>query len=104
MTTGFVHNVSISGGHPAECPWPSTWRRSSPSPRTSASAVSRSFGLRFADCQVERHVGGTDCGYNGIMTRAGPGPGPKLLPGQEASTIIARKMGVYGSAPPRGFL
>ncbi len=37
------------------------------------------------------------------MTSQGPGPGPKLLPGPEAAGLIARKLGIYGDKPPRGF-
>jgi hypothetical protein len=41
---------------------------------------------------------------NAVRTSAGPGPGPKQLPSDEANRIINAKLGVYGSEPPRAYL
>src|SRR6266567_4401642 len=40
---------------------------------------------------------------NAVRTSAGPGPGPKQLPSDEANRIINSKLGVYGSQPPRNY-
>jgi hypothetical protein len=39
-----------------------------------------------------------------VRTSAGPGPGPKLLPPAEASSLVGRRLAVYGDQPPRGYL
>jgi hypothetical protein len=40
---------------------------------------------------------------NATRTSAGPGPGVKLVPPAEASTLVAAKVAVPGEAPPRGW-
>jgi hypothetical protein len=40
---------------------------------------------------------------NGVNSSAGAGPGPRTVPADEAARLVARRLGVYGSAPPRGF-
>jgi len=40
---------------------------------------------------------------NAIATSAGSGPGVVRVPRDEASRIIAHKLGVPGSAPPRSY-
>jgi hypothetical protein len=39
----------------------------------------------------------------GVRTSAGPGPGVKHLPPAEAASLLARKIAVGGSNPPRGW-
>jgi hypothetical protein len=41
---------------------------------------------------------------NAVRTSAGPGPGPKQLPSDEANRLINSKMAVYGDQPPRNYL
>ncbi len=41
---------------------------------------------------------------NAVRTSAGPGPGPKTLPSDEANRLIGSKMAIYGDQPPRNFL
>ena len=41
---------------------------------------------------------------NAVRTSAGPGPGPKTLPSDEANRLINSKMAVYGDQPPRNYL
>ena len=38
-----------------------------------------------------------------VRTSAGPGPGVLHLPASEASRIVNAKLGVLGTAPPRGY-
>jgi hypothetical protein len=40
---------------------------------------------------------------NATRTSAGPGPGPKDLPPDEAAALLAAKIAVPGSRPPAGF-
>lgn len=39
----------------------------------------------------------------GVRTSQGPGPGPKMLPPDEAARVIGAKLAVYGHQPPYGF-
>ncbi len=38
---------------------------------------------------------------NAVRTSAGPGPGVKYLPPQEAADLVARRMAIHGERPPR---
>ena len=40
---------------------------------------------------------------NAVATSGGPGPGVVRVPRDEASRIIAHKLGVAGSRPPRSY-
>jgi len=40
----------------------------------------------------------------GIMTSAGPGPGVRRVPPDEAGALVADRRAVHGDQPPRGFL
>jgi hypothetical protein len=40
---------------------------------------------------------------NAVKTSAGPGPGPKRLPAAEAGQLVARRMAMYGTQPPRAY-
>lgn len=40
----------------------------------------------------------------GIRTSAGAGPGPRLLPPQEAARLVNERHAVYGDRPPAGYL
>jgi hypothetical protein len=40
----------------------------------------------------------------GVRTSDGPGPGYKRLPQREANLLVARKLAVAGTEPPRSFL
>jgi hypothetical protein len=40
---------------------------------------------------------------NATRTSAGPGPGPKRLPPDEAGRLVRVKHAVYGEIAPRGF-
>jgi hypothetical protein len=42
-------------------------------------------------------------GVNGTRTSDGPGPGPKRLPADEASALIAAHLAIAGSEPPDGY-
>lgn len=39
-----------------------------------------------------------------VRTSAGPGPGVRRVPPDEASWLVRERKGVYGTEPPRGFL
>jgi hypothetical protein len=41
---------------------------------------------------------------NAVRTSAGPGPGVKYLPPAEAGSLVARRLAVHGTEPPRSFL
>jgi len=40
---------------------------------------------------------------SGVRTSAGPGPGHKRVPVHEANLIVAARVGVRGTEPPRNF-
>ena len=40
---------------------------------------------------------------NAIMTSAGPGPGPKTLPADEAGRLLRDRLAVSGDRAPRGY-
>ena len=40
---------------------------------------------------------------NAIRTSAGPGPGPKRVPPDEAGRLVRARLATYGEQPPRGF-
>ena len=40
---------------------------------------------------------------NGVRTSAGPGPGVKHLPPDEAGRLVGAKYATYGTAAPRGY-
>lgn len=40
---------------------------------------------------------------NGTRTSAGPGPGLKYLPPDEAGRLVSARLAAYGEKPPRGY-
>lgn len=40
---------------------------------------------------------------NGTRTSAGPGPGLKYLPPDEAGRLVGARLATYGERPPRGY-
>jgi hypothetical protein len=40
---------------------------------------------------------------NGTRTSAGPGPGVRRVPADEAGRLVRARLATYGDRPPRGF-
>jgi len=40
---------------------------------------------------------------NAVQTSAGAAIGAKLLPRDEAASLVARRVAIWGQAPPRGW-